>query len=262
MPSDLPLPIEWLPLSGRTEQLILLLHGWCDEAMNMAPLAQALRLEFPQAAVLAPEAPNLGDKGRGSQWYSIDGLNESTWPARVATVLPMLAEWVTAQQQRLGVGPAATALGGFSQGAVLALTLALRHDGIAGRVLAFGGLLPEAPETAPQHTTLHFFHGGRDKVFPASALRMRFEQLGALQADATIDIAEEIGHELHPVLIDCALHRLKGCAQCGAGQQLLTFHIRCSFSSRLQRLWTTRPVCRPACCATPASPSSSTARSS
>ncbi len=203
------IPIEWLPAQGRTEQLILLLHGWCSDAMDMAPLAQRLRLEFPQAAVLAPEAPEVDDKGRRRQWYSIQNLSPETWPARVQTVMPTLQAWVRAQQQRLGVAPAATALGGFSQGAVLAMSLALQDDGIAGRVLAFGGLLPDPPKAAPQHTTLHLFHGSDDKIFPVPALRERFEQLAALKADATLDVAEGIGHELHPALIDCAIHRLR-----------------------------------------------------
>ena len=34
-------------------------------------------------------------------------------------------------------------------------------------------------------------------------------RLAELQGDATIDIAEGVGHTLHPALIDCALHRLK-----------------------------------------------------
>ena len=213
--------IEWLPTTGRPEQLILLLHGWCSSATDMAPLAQRLRLEFPQAAVLAPDAPQAGDKGRRRQWYSITDLDATTWPLRVDSVLPMLQIWVRAQQHRLGVGPAATALGGFSQGAVLALSLALQEDGIAGRVLAFGGMLSKAPLAAPRHTTLHLFHGEDDEVFTASAIRQCFEQLGELQGDATIDLAQGIGHELHPVLIDRALQRLHNHIPLGTWQAAL-----------------------------------------
>ena len=206
---SLALPIEWLPTSGRTEQLILLLHGWCSDAMDMAPLAQRLRAEFPQAAVLAPDAPHADDKGRRRQWYSIQDLSPGAWPQRVQAVLPELQAWVKAQQQRLGVAPAATALVGFSQGAVLAMSLALNDDGIVGRVLAFGGLLPSMPTAAPRHTTLHLFHGDNDKIFSAAAARQCFEQLGELKGDATIDVAQGVGHELHPALIDCAIHRLR-----------------------------------------------------
>ena len=204
------LPIEWLPTEGTPEQLILLLHGWGSDAMAMAPLAQALRSAFPQAAVLAPDAPSAYERGGPArQWYSVAGLTPEVWQQRLDTVLPPLQAWVRAQQQRLGVAPAATALGGFSQGAILSLALALRDDGIAGRVLAFGGRLVEEPQAAPRHTTLHLFHGAEDRVLPAEGARQALAWLGELQGDATLDIAHGVGHELHPALIDCALQRLK-----------------------------------------------------
>jgi phospholipase/carboxylesterase len=207
------LPIEWLPGSGDPQQLILLLHGWGGRGSDMAPLAQALRAAFPQAAVIAPDAPQRMDGQRedrsGRQWYSIRGLDAANWPGRVAAVLPPLQAWVHAQQRRLGVGEAATALGGFSQGAILSLALAGLHDGIAGRVLSFGGCFTAAPAAAPRHTTLHLFHGGADKVIPAAGSRQALQWMAELQGDATLDIAEDIGHELHPVLIDLALHRLR-----------------------------------------------------
>ena len=214
MQTSIETGLEWLPPESPAhagpEQLILLLHGCGGTSRSMLALARALRLQFPRAAVLAPEAPHPHDGGGpGRQWYAVAGLAPANWPGRVAAALPGLQAWVLAQQQRLGVGPAATALGGFSQGAVLSLALALQHDGIAGRVLAFGGCLTEAPRAAPRYTTLHLFHGDADAVIPADSSRQALEQLGELQGDATLDIAQGIGHELHPVLIDCALQRLQ-----------------------------------------------------
>ncbi|MBL8347140.1 MAG: esterase [Rubrivivax sp.] len=141
-------------------------------------------------------------------WYSIEGITSENWPGRVAGCLPPLLAWVRAQQRRLGVGPAATALGGFSQGAILSLAAAQQEDGLVGRVLAFGGCLVAPPEAAPQHTTLHLFHGSSDEIIPADGSRQALAWIGGLQGDATLDIAEGVGHELHPALIDCALHRL------------------------------------------------------
>jgi phospholipase/carboxylesterase len=206
------LAIEHLPAHGRAQQLLLLLHGWAQQPQALGPLADALRREFPQSAVLVPEAPTVADGGRpGRMWYSVDGLREAPedWPRRVAAQLDPLRDWVQAQQQRLGVGPAATCLGGFSQGAILSLELAARHDGIAGRVLAFGGCFVQPPLLPPRHTTLHFFHGQDDAVFPVDGLRRTIEHLAALQGDATVDIAQGVGHEVHPALIDCARHRLR-----------------------------------------------------
>ncbi len=197
------LPIEWLPESGRPEQLILLLHGHDEDGRAMAPLAQALRAEFPQAAVLAPSAAQ-------PQWYAPQaGADDGGWPARVAAASAALVPWVRAQQQRLGVGPAATALGGFSEGAVLALETALAEDGLVGRVLAFGGRFVRTPEAAPRQTTLHLLHGSADPVFPARHSALALEQLGLLQGDATLDIAEGVGRALHPALIQRLLFRLR-----------------------------------------------------
>lgn len=206
------LAIELLPAHGRPEQLLLLLHGWAQTARALTALAAALHEAFPQSAVLVPESPLAADGGRaGRMWYSIEGLRDDPgeWPRRVQGQLEPLREWVLAQQHRTGVGAAATCLGGFSQGAILSLELATRHDGIAGRVLAFGGCFVEMPAVAPAHTTLHFLHGRADPVFPADGVTETLAHLGAIQGDATMDIAEGVGHELHPALIDCALFRLR-----------------------------------------------------
>ena len=203
-------PIEWLPDAGAPEQLILLLHGAGADGAAMAPLAQALRAEFPQAALLAPDAPQAFDGGgSGRQWFSLRGIDEHNRAGRVAAVLPGLHDWVRQVQQRLGVGPAATAIAGFSQGAILALQTALDADGLAGRVLAFGGRFVQPPSLAPRQTTVHLFHGGADAVIPARHARVALEALGVLRGDATLDIAEEVGHELHPALLQRALFRLR-----------------------------------------------------
>ena len=209
-PAAWALPIEWLPAQGRPEQLILLLHGWAQDATMFLPLAQALRLQFPQAAVLAPNAPFPADGGRrGYQWYSIDGIDDTeTWRQRVQAAAARVDRWVRLQQQRLAVMPAATALGGFSQGGLLALHAAVQADGLAGRVLAFGARMVDLPAAAPRQTTLHLFHGAADRIFAVQHVRDLLDHLGQQKADATLDVAEGLGHELHPALVDCALHRL------------------------------------------------------
>ena len=211
--SLMPDTLQWLPASGQAAQLMILLHGWGASAADMAPLAQTLRAAFPQAALLAPQGfEDAGGTGR-RQWFALadaDGpVTEANRPARVAAVLPRLADWVRAAQAATGVGTAATALVGFSQGAIVSLELVQQHDGIAGRVLAFSGRYASLPTQAPEHSTLHFFHGSADTVIPAAQATQAIERLSQLGADATIDIAKGVGHTLPDVLVDCALHRLR-----------------------------------------------------
>lgn len=211
---DAPQVLQWLPAQGRPEQLMLVFHGVGDSAAGMAPLAQALRRAFPQAAVLAPDGfdPFDGDPSGalgGRQWFSLQGMDEDRRAERARAVLPRLAAFVRGAQQTTGVGPAATALVGFSQGAICALELAQAHDGLAGRVLAFAGRYGQLPDQALAHTTLHFFHGSEDDVIPVHHARDAMQRIAELQGDATIDIAEGVGHELPPVLVQVAIERLR-----------------------------------------------------
>lgn len=221
--SDLPSPtpadaapvwrlaIESLPAQGAPEQLFVLLHGVGGQGAGLAALAQVLRRQFARAAILAPDAPAAFDGdggGHGRQWFSVQGITEDNRPARVAQALQTFVPWLKATQARLGLGAQATALVGFSQGAILALEAVVAEDGLAGRVAAFSGRLAQLPARAPQLTTLHWFHGSEDPVIPVQHARGALEHLARLQSDATLDIAQGLGHEMHPALFDRLLHRL------------------------------------------------------
>lgn len=205
--------LEWWPATGRPEQLMILLHGVGANAADLAPLAARLHAEFPQSVVLVPEGFEPFDAdpaGAGRQWFSLQDIDHPGRRAeRAAQVLPRLQAWVEAAQQACGLGPAATALVGFSQGSIVALELIKARDGLAGRVLAFSGRYGDLPHEAPRHTTLHFFHGSGDDVIPVSHAREAMQRLAELRGDATIDIAEGAGHEIPQVLLERALFRLR-----------------------------------------------------
>lgn len=205
--------LEWWPASGRPEQLMILLHGVGAHAADLAPLAARLHAEFPQSVVLVPDGFEPFDadpEGVGRQWFSLEEIDHPGRRAeRAAQVLPRLEAWVQAAQQASGLGPAATALVGFSQGSIVALELIKARDGLAGRVLSFSGRYGDLPDEAPRHTTLHFFHGSQDEVIPVTHARDAMQRLAELRGDATIDIAEGVGHEIPPVLLERALFRLR-----------------------------------------------------
>lgn len=204
-----PNDLEFLPTGG-PQQLLVLLHGVGSDAANLAQLASILRMQFPQAAVLIPNGFEPFDMAPvGRQWFSVHGVTEANRPERVEAALPRLIDWVHAAQRRLQVGTAATALIGFSQGGIMALEAVAREDGLAGRVLAFSGRYASLPAQAPQLTTIHLLHGRADAVMPVGLAQAAFEHLAELPGgDVTLDIAEEVGHELHPALVEQALHRL------------------------------------------------------
>lgn len=207
--------LRWLPQEGDPQQLFLLFHGVGANAADMAPLAEHLRAAFPQSGVMAFDGFEpfdglpQGEPGNPRQWFSIQDQTEDTRRERLAPILPWLKAVVESAQQSVKLGPQATALVGFSQGAIAALELIQRHDGLAGRVMAFSGRYASLPTEAPQHTTLHFFHGAQDPVIEVRHAREAMQRLADVQGDATIDIADQAGHEITGELLQRALHRLR-----------------------------------------------------
>ncbi len=186
--------IELLSTAASPRPLFVLLHGQGGTAVDMLALGNLLGDAFAESAVLIPQ-----------------GL---VGPAPDPMRVEALAAFVRAQQQRFEVLQSDTALAGFGAGANLALALSDAHDGLVGRVLAFGSNYPAQPgsfETAPLLTLLHLLHGEDDDIAPVGRLREAFERLMALSADATLDVAQSVGHELHPALMDQAVTRLQTC---------------------------------------------------
>ena len=190
--------IELLPVAALPKPLFVLLHDAGGTALDMLELGNLLGNAFAEAAVLMPE----GLTGQAKAGEDADALAQ-----RVAT----LAAFLRAQQQRFGTLQSDTALVGFGAGATLALALSDAHDGLVGRVLAFGGCYAVWPAKAPALTTLHLLHGQNDQVVPVARTRHDFEHLMELGADATLDVASALGHELHPALMDQAVTRLQTC---------------------------------------------------
>lgn len=202
-----------LPAEGAPQLLFLLFHGVGADARHMAPLAQALVAEYPQAAVLCLDGPDAFDAvpggGAGFQWFSVRGVTETNRPERVAAAMPRFIASVRELQAHFGVSWPCTALAGFSQGAIMALEAVQAEPQLAGRVLAFSGRHASAPLHAPQDTSVHLFHGLADPVIPPGPAIDSAERLVALGGDVTADVLPGIGHELHPRLVAQAIEQLR-----------------------------------------------------
>ena len=191
--------IELLSGAHSPRPLFVLLHDAGGSALDMLELGNRLGDAFAQAAVLIPEG------------LTLPSSDVPISAAALAQSVAALADFVRAQQQRFNLLQSDTALLGFGNGASLALALSNAHDGLVGRVLAFGSCYAVWPDQAPTLTTLHFLHGQQDPVVPVARVRHDFAHLMDLGADATLDVARSLGHELHPALMDQAVTRLQTC---------------------------------------------------
>ena len=195
---------------GQAEQLVLLFHGLGETPQAMLLLGERLAREFPKAFVVSVAAPLPADGGTGYQWLSVRGLDDANLTARVGAALPAFLSAVAHWQAVSGLGPAATALIGFSQGAIMALEATRGDTTCAGRVVAIAGRFVELPERAAAATTLHLFHGKQDEVIPYRHTVEAVQHLLGLGGDATADVLPFVGHVLVDDFVDLTIERLTG----------------------------------------------------
>lgn len=183
---DFSATLAFIPKEEKPCLLFVLLHGEAAGPEQLFPLAEALKQAFPLAMLILP-------------------------PSEHDQHLDELARFVKQVQAHYEISGEQTALAGFSQGARMALEMSRRHATLAGRVLAFSGLYPESPEAVPETTLIHFFHGADDQLLPVQDVETMMQHLSSIQTDATVDVASQVGHELHPALIEQAIVRLQTC---------------------------------------------------
>ena len=193
---------------GAASQLFLLFHGVCAQPSDMVPLAERLAQAFPQAVVVCVAAPEATGAYGGRQWFSIEGVTDDDRPRRVAEAMPAFVQTVRRWQADTGVAPEATALVGFSQGAIMALESSQLDGLLAGRVVALAGRFARLPERAPAHLTWHFIHGKADPVIHYGYAVSAAERLIGLGGDVTADVIPFLGHGVNDEVVSLLIERL------------------------------------------------------
>lgn len=206
---NLDATLHLLPREGNASPLYIYLHGRGSSGLAMAQVADRFALAYPQAAHLIPDRFERNDIAPdGREWLSARGVSDANRPDRVLAAVPALVAFIRDAQAHFGVTPLATALVGFSQGAVLALEAAQAHRALVGRVVAIAGRYARLPETAPD-AVIHLVHGKEDGVVPARHSVEAATRLVSLGGDVTADIVPGIAHTPHPELVARALGHLQ-----------------------------------------------------
>lgn len=206
---NLDATLHLLPRDGSASPLYIYLHGRGASGLSMTPVADRFAQAYPAAAHLIPEGFEPCDTSpEGRQWFAGRGVTEENRRAHVVAALPALVAFIRDAQSHFGATPLATALVGFSQGAIMALEAVQVHAALVGRVIAIAGRYAQLPDAAPD-AVIHLVHGKEDPVVPARHSVEAATRLVALGGDVTADIVPGITHTAHPELVERALGHLQ-----------------------------------------------------
>jgi phospholipase/carboxylesterase len=217
-------PAQTLELAGLTTRIVgptdakttvVLLHGFGAPGDDLVPLAQFLGPRVGNARFVFPAAPlELGGLyGDSRAWWMLDLAKlemelrggairdrRGEIPEGLDDAREQLARLLDQLQERFSVADDQLVLGGFSQGAMLSLDVALhRSKRVAGLVLMSGTLIAEAA-WAPRFgqvkdVPIVMSHGKHDMLLPYSIAELLRDKLSA--AGAAVEFHPFLGgHEI------------------------------------------------------------------
>ncbi len=159
------------PRSGNPATLLIVLcHGVGADGRDLIELSTTWSQAMPDAAFLAPDAPEPCDMAQsGRQWFSLQDRTPAVLDAGARRAAPSLMATVAAEAARLGLGPEAVVLMGFSQGAMMVLHAGLRRVPPPLAILSYSGALLDSLELDAEITgqpPVLLVHGRDDEVVP------------------------------------------------------------------------------------------------
>ena len=195
---------RWGPAAGGAPRhLVLLLHGVGADGFDLIDLAPGWGKAVPDALFIAPHGPEPCDLAPyGRQWFSLQDRSEAMMLAGADAATTRLAAALKTTLQTLGLTHRDLALAGFSQGAMTALHLGLRHPSGCAAVLAFsgavlaGGGVPAAGMTSP---TVLLVHGEADEVVSVEASRKAERELSQAGYEVEAIYRPDLGHGIDDV---------------------------------------------------------------
>ena len=182
---------------------LLVLHGWGANTLDLLGLAP--HLAAGRFLVLCPQGPVQTPLGPGMVGYGWYPLIPGTPPEPQAlwTARDHILKFPRRGGERYPIDPKKLGIVGFSQGGVMAYTLAFDAPGRFATLAALSTWCPpEAVENVADPDTLRYLptlvqHGSRDELVTVDRARESVETLRALGLPLTYreyDIGHEINH--------------------------------------------------------------------
>ncbi len=180
--------------------VVVLLHGVGADELDLLPVADALD---PRLLVVSLRAPREADP-MGYAWYALDWRTTPPTPRRdeAEASRAELAAFLPELVARAGGDPDRLFLFGFSQGAAMALAVALtRPDLVRGAVIHSARVLPflrepdrRAAPSALGRLDALVLHGTEDDVIPVASGREVRDLLAPLLGERLTYREHEAGH--------------------------------------------------------------------
>jgi phospholipase/carboxylesterase len=200
--------LEWVSGGAGDDEalpMVVAIHGHDGDPQGWVERFKGVHFK---ARFIAPFGDLPGDGGKGYQWF-VGGASEHQNLGELEEVLPPVEASVAASL--VAIRNAWPTVGklivtGFSQGAVLSYSLALRHGDDLSVACPMSGLIPKRflQDSAPPRSKpdVHAFHGDADHRVALGDARRTIKALQRLGFRADLKVLPGLGHKVEPALTD------------------------------------------------------------
>lgn len=186
------------------QRLVVLLHGYGADGADLIGLAPFWQDD--KTLFLAPDAPTLHEGGMGRQWFSLSAeLALPVIAALLEETAPVLDDYLNEQLATYQLTNKEIILGGFSQGAMLALHVGLRRKNLAG-IMSFSGILAQEVPATTTRPPVFLTHGEEDPLIPFQCLLHADHHLQKANIKTTVLPCPNLAHAIDQRAISAATH--------------------------------------------------------
>lgn len=191
-----------------TKKIIFIFHGYGAKKDDFIPIGDIFADAVPDAEIRIPMGFFACESGSGYQWFSFAGDDISHWEAAFAEKEPILTKYIEDSLKERNLTFKDAILTGFSQGAMLSLSIGLKNQVAA--VVAFAGLLLDPSACLrPSSTKVFLAHGERDEVIPISTMYLTENALKASGIDTKFVTSPNLSHGIDDIVLTPAVDFLK-----------------------------------------------------
>jgi phospholipase/carboxylesterase len=191
----------WEPAGNGPFPTIFAMHGWGSNAMDLQGLAPYIA--DGRFLVICPQGSVEVEIGaiNGYGWYEVRRLGSQPDPDKVDAAVDQLREFLDEASARYPVDPRKVVVAGFSQGGMMAYSLAMRWPERFAALVGIGTAFPErlasqvTNHEAVQRLPTMVQHGRADQAIDMARARKSVEELRELKVPLVFR-EYDCGHEV------------------------------------------------------------------
>jgi len=191
----------WEPAGNGPFPTIFAMHGWGSNAMDLQGLAPYIA--DGRFLVICPQGSVEVEIGaiNGYGWYEMRRLGSQPDPDKVDAAVDQLREFLDEASARYPVDPRKVVVAGFSQGGMMAYSLAMRWPERFAALVGIGTAFPErlasqvTNHDAVQRLPTMVQHGRADQAIDMARARKSVEALRELKVPLVFR-EYDCGHEV------------------------------------------------------------------